>query len=299
MTSAADDTKPIDVPPHARNIGNLPVRHLLPAKERRMVGPFIFLDHMGPATIPSGVDSDVRPHPHIGLATVTYLFHGEMVHRDSLGSVQTIRPGEINWMTAGKGIVHSERATDKDKSLGRSIHGLQLWVALPKEHEDHAPEFHHYARDVLPSWTSEAGVELALLAGNAYGRVAPVRTLSPLFYVEAKMPAGATLVLPEEHPERAVYVIDGAVKSDDVCPLTPWHLFVFPESRRVELRATTDTHLVILGGAQLDGHRSAYWNFVSSSREKIEQAKKDWREGRFQKIPGDDGESIPLPEDAQ
>jgi redox-sensitive bicupin YhaK (pirin superfamily) len=278
-----------------RDLGGFMVGRVLPHAHRRLLGPFIFFDHMGMAEMAPGTALDVRPHPHIHLATVTYLFEGEIAHRDSLGTHQTIRPGAINWMTAGRGIVHSERTPPGLRQTGHRLHGLQLWVALPKEHEDIAPEFDHYAADAIPSF-EDAGVRVRILAGSAYGVASPVRTLSPLFYVEAFVPEGGELALPDEHEERAVYVVSGEVSSG-IERAPAGRMLVFTPGARVVLRAEEKSHVMLLGGATLDGPRHIYWNFVSSSADRIEQAKADWREGRFPKVPGDDQEFIPLPDE--
>jgi redox-sensitive bicupin YhaK (pirin superfamily) len=277
-----------------RDLGGFAVRRVLPAVARRMVGPFTFFDQMGAAVFEPGAGIDVRPHPHIGLATVTYLFEGEIVHRDSLGSHQPIRPGDINWMTAGHGIVHSERTSQQQRESGSRLHGLQLWVALPSAYEEVAPSFCHHPGVSLPE-RDHRGVKLRVLAGTAYGMTSPVETLSPLFYVDAQMSAGSELSLPGEHQERAIYVVEGAVHCGHG-QAQPGRMLVFTEDARVTLRAEQPTRLVLLGGAPLDGKRYIDWNFVSSSRERLEQAKRDWREGRFPKVPGDEVEFIPLPE---
>jgi len=278
-----------------RDLGGFSVQRVLPARERQAVGPFVFFDHFGPMTLPAGVGMDVRPHPHINLATVTYLFEGEMVHRDSLGSRQVIRPLDVNWMTAGRGIVHSERSTAPERTLGARGHGLQLWVALPREHEETAPAFHHYQRESLPRLPAP-GLDRRIIAGTAWGVTSPVKTLSPLFYVDVTMDAGATVVLPEEHEERAAYVTQGSVRCDDQ-RVTAGQMAVFePPPARAVLHADDAARVMLLGGAPLDGERHIWWNFVSSSRERIEQAKRDWKEGRFPKVPGDETEFIPLPE---
>jgi redox-sensitive bicupin YhaK (pirin superfamily) len=277
-----------------RDLGGFSVQRVLPARERRMVGPFAFFDHFGPMTLPPGVGMDVRPHPHIGLATVTYLFEGRMVHRDSLGSVQVIRAGDVNWMTAGRGIVHSERSDPEERALGAHSHGLQLWVALPREHEETVPSFDHHEAASLPRLPAP-GLERCVIAGTAWGVTSPVHTLSPLFYVDVKMEPGATVVLPDEHAERAAYLVSGTARADDH-PVTAGQMVVFEPHTRAVLHADTAARVMLLGGAPLDGERHIWWNFVSSSRERIEKAKADWKEGRFPKIPGDETEFIPLPD---
>jgi redox-sensitive bicupin YhaK (pirin superfamily) len=260
-----------------------------------MVGPFVFFDHMGPATLAPGRGLDVRPHPHIHLATVTYLFEGEMLHRDSLGSEQIIRPGAINWMTAGRGIVHSERTPPEARESGPHLHGLQLWVALPSAHEDAEPSFSHHPSASLPQ-LDDGGVHLRVLAGSAYGAASPVPTFSPLFYVEATLEAGARLEVPAEHEERAVYVIAGEVTCGAM-RLAPRTMSNLRPDVAPVLEAATPARLVMIGGAPLDGPRYIWWNFVSSSQQRIEQAARDWREGRFPTVPGDETERIPLDEE--
>jgi|SRR5579863_4735371 len=277
-----------------RDLGGFAVRRVLPSETRRLVGPFIFFDHMGPAEFAPGQGIDVRPHPHIGLATVTYLFDGEIVHRDSLGSHQAIRPGDINWMTAGRGIVHSERTGSEPRRAGSRVHGVQLWVALPLANEETAPAFHHHPAATLPS-VELASARIRVLAGHAYGQTSPVATLSPLFYVDVALPAGAELPLPREHAERAAYVVEGAVCCGPE-RASRGRMLVFAEGAGMVLRAVTDARLALIGGAPIDGERHIWWNFVSSSKARIEQAKRDWQEGRFPKVPGDEAESIPLPE---
>ena len=276
-----------------RDLGGFSVARLLPSKAMRSVGPFVFFDHMGPATLPAGTGIDVRPHPHIGLATVTYLFEGEIVHRDNLGFVQPIRPGAINWMTAGRGIAHSERTGDELRRTGSRLHGLQLWVALPKAHEDVEPAFVHHAAATLPEFVVD-GVRLRVLAGRAFGATSPVQTLSSLFYVEARMPASTTLALPTEPVQRAAFVVAGEVECDGERIAAP-RMIVFKREVKATLSATTDVHVMLLGGDPLDGERHLWWNFVSSSTERIEQAKRDWAEDRFAPIPGET-ERIPLPD---
>jgi hypothetical protein len=273
-----------------RDLGGFGVRRVLPAPTRRMVGPFIFLDHMGPAELAHGMD--VRPHPHINLATVTYLFEGEIVHRDSLGSEQVIRPGAINWMSAGRGIVHSERSP-ADRRAPARVHGLQFWVALPTAHEEDAPEFHHYPAADIPELAIEAAT-VRVLVGSAYGVTSPVATLARTLYVDCQLPAGARLGLPSE-AERAIYVVEGALTIDDA-PVGAGQLAVIAPGAVPIVRATNPTRLAIIGGDPIDGPRYMYWNFVSSDRDRLERAKADWRDARFPTIPGDDLERIPLPD---
>ena len=271
------------------------VRRVLPSVKRRMVGPFIFLDHFGPMVVPPGGDGmAVRPHPHIGLATVIYLFDGGIFHRDSLGYAQAIRPGDVNWMTAGSGIAHSERTEDAMKKSGFRMHGVQTWVALPKTHEETAPSFQHVPVGDLPAW-QEAAASLRLIVGSYAGRKAPTTHFSPIFYVAAEMPAAAGITVSAEHAERAVYVSEGTVTIGDR-QLGVGDLGVLAAGAPVEALAGAEgAKLMLLGGAPMDGPRHIWWNFVSSSKERIEKAKADWKEGRFAKVPGD-SEFIPLPD---
>ena len=281
------------IEPRSRDLGGLVVRRVLPSAQRRMVGPFTFFDHMGPAVFGQGKGLDVRPHPHVCLATVTYLFEGEIDHRDSLGSFQTIRPGDINWMTAGRGIVHSERSPQAAREKESRVHGLQLWVALPQAEEETAPSFHHYPGATLPMIV-KGGVELRVLAGTAYGLNSPVEIRSPLFYVDVRLSSGGVLELPSEHSERAAYVVDGTLRFGDEA-VEPGRMLVFAKAANVVLAAEQPCRVVLLGGEPLDGPRYIDWNFVASSKERIERAKRDWKEGRFPKVPGDEVEFIPLP----
>ncbi len=253
-------------------------------------------DHrrVGRAEFAPGEGIDVPPHPHIGLATVTYLFEGELLHRDSLGSLQLIRAGDVNWMTAGRGIVHSERTTPECRRQGSRLHGLQLWVALPIALEDGEPSFAHHPGATLPQ-VDAAGVRVRVLAGAAYGVASPVRTSSPLFHVDVAMPADSELALPSEYEERAVYVVDGAIGCGAE-RAEPGRMLVFTPRAEVVLRAELAARVVLIGGAPLPGNRHIFWNFVSSSPERIEQAKKDWSKGRFPKVPDDDVEFVPLPD---
>ena len=276
-----------------RDLGGFSVGRVLPSPRRRLVGPFIFFDHFGPVAFEPGQGMDVRPHPHIGLATVTYLFEGEIVHRDSLGSLQAIRPGAVNWMTAGQGIAHSERTGPELRKSGSRLHGLQIWIALPTSREEAKPDFRHYPSEMLPE-IERGEARLRVLAGTAYGAVSPVRTASPLFYVEALIPAGGELALPAEHPERAAYVVEGAVRCGDE-RIEPRHMAVFTPGETPPLHAQSAARVVLIGGAPLDGERHIWWNFVSSSRDRIERAKRDWKEGRFVPVPGET-EFIPLPD---
>jgi len=275
-----------------RDLGGFTVGRALPSPQRRLVGPFIFFDHMGPVHFQPGMGIDVRPHPHIGLATVTYLFDGEILHRDSLGSEQPIRPGDVNWMIAGRGIVHSERSSAERRENGQLLHGIQAWVALPEEHEGGEPQFFHHPVASLPT-LQEPGVALRLIAGSAYGHTSPVAVASPTFYVDAQLAAAGEFTLPEEHAERAVYVVSGRVRCATV-ELEERSLAVVRTGERVRLRALEPSRVMLLGGAPL-GERFIEWNFVASSRERIERAKGDWRERRFPLVPGDSVDFIPLP----
>jgi redox-sensitive bicupin YhaK (pirin superfamily) len=271
------------------------VRRVLPSVKRRTVGPFIFLDHFGPLVVPPGGDGmEVRPHPHIGLATVTYLFEGGIFHRDSLGYAQAIRPGDVNWMTAGGGIAHSERTEPEMRQSGFRMHGVQTWVALPQAHEETPPTFEHVAASRLPAW-QEGGTSLRLIVGTYAGRTAPTTHFSPIFYVAAEMPAAAKIAVTPDHAERGIYIAAGTATIGDR-QLGVGDLAVLAAGTAVDLVAGTDgAKLMLLGGAALDGPRHIWWNFVSSSKERIERAKADWKEGRFAKVPGDP-EFIPLPE---
>jgi redox-sensitive bicupin YhaK (pirin superfamily) len=278
---------------HARDVDGFSALRALPALTRKHVGPFVFFDHLGPSVLPVGRGFDVRPHPHIGLATVTYVLEGEIMHRDSLGFQQVIRPGAVNWMTSGRGIVHSERTPVELRQTGSGLHVAQLWVALPQDHEEMAPEFHHHPADTLPELELN-GVTVRVLAGSAYGKVSPVRIFSPLFYAEAALPAGSSLSLPEEHEQRGVYVLTGALSHQgEHFPMR--QLAIFKAGGTPTLRAEADSRILLFGGAPPDGPRYVEWNFVSSSLERIEQAKRDWQAGNFPKVPGDEIEFIPLP----
>jgi hypothetical protein len=283
----------LTIAPREKDLGGFVVRRLLPFAQRRMVGPFVFLDHMGPAHFDAGQGIDVRPHPHIGLATVTYLFSGEIFHRDSLGSAQPIQPGAVNWMTAGRGITHSERTAPDVRAQPHDVNGLQSWIALPKEYEETDPAFHHHAADTLPVF-DVGDVRLKLVAGSAFGHSAPVHTFSPLFYLEAHMPAGSSLVLPADDTERAAYLITGQARIG-TATILPQTMPVFTPGDSVTIEALAPSHLMLLGGEPLAEPRYLDWNFVSSSQERLEAAKADWAAGRFPTVPGDAHEFIPLP----
>jgi len=279
--------------PRPRDIGGFEVRRVLPSAERRSVGPFVFVDQIGPAELAPGAGIDVRPHPHIGLATVTYLFAGTIVHRDSLGSVQAIEPGEVNWMTAGRGIVHSERSDSELRKRRQTLYGMQIWVALPKQHEETAPDFTHYAAQSLPVIEGE-GNTVRVIAGTLFGKASPVKTFSKLFYGDAVCRPGASLALDNEHEERAIYLLEGNVEIAEET-FAPGRLLVFSSGDEIAVKAISAARMLLFGGDALDGPRHLWWNFVSSSRERIEQAKADWKAGRFAPVPGD-AEFIPLPE---
>lgn len=278
---------------HEKDLGGFTVRRVLPAAEHRRVGPFIFFDHLGPARFAAGTGMDVRPHPHIGLSTLTYLFEGQILHRDSLGFVQNIEPGAVNWMTAGKGIVHSERTPDELRATGFDMHGLQIWIALPDGKEEIEPSFHHHPTGSLPTFEKE-GVRMRLVAGEAFGQRSPVTTHSPLFYLDVEAQAGAAIPLPDEYPERAVYVVSGEIEIDSETYHGP-RMLVLNEGVRPAITAKTTSRLMLLGGAPLASDRTVWWNFSSSSKARIEAAKQDWKEGRFGQVPGET-EFIPLPE---
>ncbi|MDQ3282644.1 MAG: pirin family protein [Acidobacteriota bacterium] len=271
------------------SIGAFSVRRTLPSVRRRMVGPFTFLDHMGPVS-GSGSGLDVLPHPHIGLATLTYLFEGEVVHRDTLGNTQRIRPREVNWMVAGRGIAHSERSPFESKRM----HGIQAWIALPEEHEEDPPEFTHLDEPDLPLLT-DTGVDAQLLSGSAYGLTNRARSFSPHFYVAARVEDGARIALPQEHQERAIYVATGAVTFANERYTAGQLIVAAPQSEAV-LTSDGPSQVMLLGGEPL-GRRFMWWNFVSSRKERIEQAKEDWRSGRIALPPDDDREFVPLPPD--
>ncbi|HEX6361866.1 MAG TPA: pirin family protein [Albitalea sp.] len=293
-TSAALE---VVVVPRTHDLGDrFEVRRALPSVQRRMVGPFVFLDQMGPATFAPGRGLDVRPHPHIGLATVTYLFEGEILHRDSLGSVQPIRPGEVNWMTAGRGIVHSERTGPGPRARGSSLAGLQCWVALPQRDEECAPDFVHIGADELPVEAGE-GAEARIVAGEFFGRRAPVPTRWPLFYADVRLQPGARLVVPAAYAEQAVYLVEGVLDLGADGRYDTPQLLVLRRGATVTLHGGGPgaTRLMLLGGEPMDGPRYLAWNFVSSSAERIEQAKDDWRHQRFPAVPGET-EFIPLPD---
>ena len=280
--------------PRTVDLGDFAVRRALPSARTRMVGPFVFFDHFGPAEFHAGNGLDVRPHPHIGLATVTYLFDGEIMHRDSLGTAMAIRPGEVNWMTAGRGIVHSERTRPERRVDGEPIHGLQMWVALPAAREEMEARFAHHATAEFPV-VKENGKNVRVVVGSLYGASSPVPTVHETIFGDVRLKAGTSLPLDAAHEERAIYIIEGVV---DIAgdKFEPGRLLVFKPGDAVTVTAVNDTHFVIVGGAPMDGPRHIWWNFVSSRKERIEQAKADWKAGHFDKVPGDEIEFIPLPD---
>jgi redox-sensitive bicupin YhaK (pirin superfamily) len=298
------DPNPGDVPacdaieqmivPRSVDLGGFSVRRALPHARRRMVGPFIFFDHFGPAVLRAGHGIDVRPHPHIGLATVTFLFDGEIVHRDSLGTALAIRPGEVNWMTAGRGIVHSERTAPERRMGGEHLHGLQCWVALPKNSEEAQPGFHHRDQAELPIIASD-GKTVRVIAGSAFGATSPVPTLWETLFADATVAPGAVLPFDPATEERALYVVSGEI---DVAGdrFAAGQLLIFRPGDAIDITATTEARVVLVGGAAMDGPRHIWWNFVSSSKDRIEQAKAEWKARKFDIVPGDEDEFIPLPE---
>jgi redox-sensitive bicupin YhaK (pirin superfamily) len=279
--------------PIEKDLGGFSVGRLLPAAAMRNIGPFVFLDRMGPADFAPGSGIDVRPHPHIGLATVTWLFEGALLHRDSLGFVQRIEPGAVNWMTAGNGIVHSERSDPTDRAAGHRLDGMQAWVALPRAAEDIAPSFIHVPADRLPA-IDDAGVRLRLVAGDAFGLRSPVPVHSPMFYAEATFRPGARLQLPALHPERGIYLAAGSLEVDGE-PLHVRHLAVPVHGRAALLHSPDGCTAMLLGGEPPDGERHLWWNFVASSRERIDAAKERWRAQTMGRVPGETG-FIPLPD---
>jgi redox-sensitive bicupin YhaK (pirin superfamily) len=275
-----------------RDLGGFVVRRVLPAGSRQMVGPFIFFDHLGPTQFAPGNGIDVRPHPHIALATVTYLFSGSLQHRDSLGTVQDIRPGDVNWMSAGRGIAHSERTPQTARATGEGVHGIQSWVALPDGHEDGEPTFEHYSASTLPTRVDD-GKDLTIIAGEAFGLRSPVVTLWPTLYVHAQLADGATLEVPSDHGERAVYVVQGEIAIGEI-RVPEGQLAVLEPGTKVTLRALGRSRAMLLGGAHFPTPRFIWWNFVASSQERIERAKERWERQEFPPVPGDT-EFIPLP----
>ncbi|WP_417618628.1 pirin family protein [Oceanisphaera sp.] len=280
------------IEPRDTDLGGFSVRRALPTRQRRMVGPWIFFDHMGPAEFAAGEGINVRPHPHINLATVTYLFEGEILHRDSLGSYQAIRPGDVNLMVAGKGITHSERERPEVTETAHRLHGLQLWLALPEAFEEIDPAFYHYPDADIPRVDVD-GVPIRVIMGSAYGATSPVKVYADTLYVEAHLKAGQKITLPDAD-ERAVYVAEGELSANGT-RVSEHCMAVFSKAPGIELTATRDARIAIIGGEHL-GNRYMEWNFVSSRRERIEQAKADWKAQTFPKVTGDEKEFIPLPE---
>lgn len=281
--------------PRARDLGGFAVRRALPAPRRQMVGPFIFFDQAGPAEFLTGQGIDVRPHPHIGLATVTYLFHGEFQHRDSLGTDQMIYPGEVNWMIAGAGITHSERTSAQTRESPHSLFGIQTWVALPDKDEETAPAFEHHGQNALPLMEAE-GKSVRLILGRAYGERAPVKTFTEMFYADARLDPGAAIPMPDDHEDRGVYITEGSVLVGGDT-YEAGRMMVFRPGDAISLHAGEQgARLMLLGGETLNGPRYIWWNFVASSKDRIEAAKETWRNGGFTLPPGDTEEFTPLPE---
>ena len=288
VTSAID----LLIEPATKDLGEFTVRRTLPDRRRQRVGPFIFFDHMGPAEFPPGTGVNVRSHPHIGLATVTYLFEGEILHRDNLGFVQAIRPGAVNWMTAGSGIVHSEKVSDEIRATGQRLHGLQIWVALPIEAEEIDPAFHHYPAEDIPE-TVVDGVTVRVVLGSAFGASSPVRTESDTLYVEAQLAPGQSVEIPPAE-ELGVYVVEGSVAIIDEF-VEAGQFAVLKSGADGKVTADALSRVMFVGGDSLEGERTIWWNFVSSSKARLEQAKRDWKERRFGEVPGE-ADFIPLPE---
>jgi redox-sensitive bicupin YhaK (pirin superfamily) len=278
--------------PHLQDLGGFIARRILPHDRRMTVGPFIFFDHIGPATFPPGRGIDVRPHPHINLATVTYLFEGSLLHRDSLGTIQEIHPGAVNWMTAGCGIAHSERSPDDFRTQTATLHGIQTWVALPMEYEEIDPSFHHYPKTDLPTWEKD-GASATLIAGKMGEYQSPVKVFSPMLYLDLQLASNATFTLPAEYPERAIYTVTDGLRIAGE-PLDQHRLVLLPAGVSVSLSAQTPSRCIVIGGESV-GDRIKWWNFVSSRPERIEQAKQDWKARRFDRVP-QETEFIPLPD---
>jgi redox-sensitive bicupin YhaK (pirin superfamily) len=302
----ADDPRPGDklscdaiemiIVPRARDLGGFEVRRALPSARRQMVGPFIFFDQMGPAEFITGQGIDVRPHPHINLATVTYLFEGEIMHRDSLGTEQPIKPGAVNWMSAGHGIVHSERTAPERRANGQKLFGIQSWVALPRAAEESAPDFAHHDAQSLP-FIEDRDKSLRLIVGSAFGKTSPVRTQSEIIYADIALEPGGSVPIDAIHEERGLYLVSGNVEiAGD--RFGAGQLLVLRPGDPISVKAATPARFLLLGGAPMDGPRYIWWNFVSSRKERIEQAKAEWKSGRFDTVPGDAEEFIPLPENA-
>ena len=284
-----------DLKGKARELGDgFRVARVLPQIGQRTVGPFVFFDYFGPVDFPPGKGIDVRPHPHVGLATITYLFEGSQVHRDTLGNRQEILPGDVNWMTAGRGIAHSERTGPEIRARGHRMHGIQSWVGLPRANEEDPPSFQHVAKAALPVLERDGAV-LRVVTGKAFGLASPVRVPMEIFYVDAQLKAGSTVALPEGYAERGAMVVGGTVEAGGAAH-RDGDMILFDAGEAAAITARGDARVMLLGGAPLDGERHVWWNFVSSSKDRIERAKRDWTEGRFGKIPGDAVEFIPLPD---
>ncbi len=282
------------ITPRTHDLGDgFEVRRAVPSLQARSVGPFVFVDHMGPAAFEPGRGIDVRPHPHIGLATVTYLWAGAIDHRDTLGSEQVIVPGDVNWMTSGRGIAHSERTPADERGRTHQVHGMQTWVALPKSFEEVAPEFHHHPAATLPQWRRD-GAFVRVIAGRGFGEESPARVFADTYNVAIDLEPDAQIALDDDYPERALYVLEGQCQLDGA-DLPERHLIVLDPGSRPVLRARTPLKAMLLGGEPLDAPRHMWWNFVSSSKDRIEAAKQDWRDGKFGQVPGE-VEFIPLPE---
>ena len=281
------------ITPHVKDLGSFQVRRVLPQDDQQMVGSFIFFDHLGPATFPPGEGMDVRPHPHINLATVTYLFEGVLLHRDSLGSVQEIHPGAVNWMTAGRGITHSERSHESERAIESTLHGIQTWVALPATDEETDPAFYHYPADRLPVW-EEQGAIVKLIAGQFQGRTSPVKTFSPTLYLDIQLAPGSRFTLPAEYGEQAIYSVTAGL-SLDRAPLEQHRMAILTAGQAVEISSSSEGRCMVIGGEPMGQHYK-WWNFVSSRRDRIEQAKQDWLAGKFESVP-EETEFIPLPEE--
>lgn len=297
VLGSADGVNAIEtlIVPRAVDLGEMEVRRALPSTKRQMVGPFIFFDQMGPAEFLTDQGIDVRPHPHINLATLTYLFEGEILHRDSLGTEQTIKPGAVNWMRAGKGIVHSERTSVERKQHGQKLFGLQTWMALPEAQEESPPEFIHYGSDDLPMFDSD-GIKARIIAGEAFGKKSSLRTASETLYGDVELQAGRSMPIDATYEERALYTISGAIEiAGD--RFEKGQLLVLRPGDAITVRANSTARFMIFGGAPMEGPRYIWWNFVSSRPERIEAAKEEWAKGRFDTVPGDEADFIPLPED--
>jgi redox-sensitive bicupin YhaK (pirin superfamily) len=291
---ASSEAIEILIVPRAVDLGEMEVRRALPSKKRQMVGPFIFFDQMGPAEFLTDQGIDVRPHPHINLSTLTYLFEGEILHRDSLGTEKTIRPGAVNWMRAGRGIVHSERTSEERKRSGQRLFGIQTWMALPVDQEEVDPAFMHHGADALPVVDVD-GMRARLIAGRAFGVASPLETTSETLYADVQLVAGARLLIEATYEERALYTISGTIEiADDT--FEPGQLLVLRPGDAITALARADARFILFGGAAMEGPRYIWWNFVSSRPERIEAAKEEWAKGRFDTVPGDEAEFIPLPD---